>query len=292
VSRDVNSAVSPVVPRTWKLGVFLVALSLLMNEVALTRIFSLVMWYYFAVLSISLALFGHGGGRHLHLPLPDVDTLESVARATGLSILYTPFGGGHGLIQDLVQAPDYESFWRNYPIDITPPTDDKPFFFQMLRLTDLPRLGWDQLWGGTVGQRLRFVPVATLGVLLNIVSGLTAVFVIGPMWKRKRGDLRLDRTSALFISYFTCLGVGFMMLEVGLIQKFILFVGHPTYAFALILFSLLLGSSVGLGAQGAEAHPGCNAHQGQSRWLFEECRDCTARACYKQPALTPCLRPA
>jgi hypothetical protein len=92
------------------------------------------------------------------------------------------------------------------------------------------------------------VPVATLGVLLIIVSGLTAAFVIAPMWKRKRGDLRLDRTSALFISYFTCLGVGFMMLEVGLIQKFILFVGHPTYAFALILFTLLLGGSVGVGA--------------------------------------------
>jgi hypothetical protein len=177
--------------------------------------------------------------------LSEVEKLEAVSRDKGFAILFAPFGRGHGLIRDFVTAPDYVEFWNTYPIDISPPDDDRPFFFQMLRLTDLPRLGWSQIWTPSDGERLRLVPVATLGGLLVIVTVLTLAFVLGPMWRYKRDDLRGSHRSLPFILYFACLGTGFMMIEVGLMQKFVLLVGHPTYALALVLFAILLGSSVG-----------------------------------------------
>ncbi len=47
------------------------------------------------------------------------------------------------------------------------------------------------------------------------------------------------------IGYFACLGAGFMMVEIGFLQRFVLFLGHPVYSLSVILFSLLLGGGVG-----------------------------------------------
>ena len=161
----------------------------------------------------------------------------------GFSVLFAPYGLGHGVIRELVTAPDYQAFWENYSIDITPPTDDRPFFFQMLKLTDIPRLGLETIFSNE--EKLRVVPIATLGVLLTLVSFLVLVFVLGPMWLRKRRSLESIKANKLFLLYYACLGIGFMLIEVGLIQKFVLFLGHPTYSLAVVLSSLLLSSGLG-----------------------------------------------
>jgi MFS family permease len=48
-----------------------------------------------------------------------------------------------------------------------------------------------------------------------------------------------------WLGYFSCLGVGFMLIEIGLMQRFVLFLGHPVYALTVVLFTLLLGGAIG-----------------------------------------------
>jgi hypothetical protein len=175
--------------------------------------------------------------------LEEVEKVEAVSQEMGFSVLYAPFGRGHGLIREFVTAPDYEDFWEAYSIDISPPTDDRPFFFQMMKLTDIPRLGLRTIYESR--EQLRLVPIATLGILLTLVTFLVLVFILGPMWFYRARALKKINNNMLFLIYFASLGIGFMLIEVGLIQKFVLFLGHPTYSLAVVLSSLLLSSGLG-----------------------------------------------
>src|SRR5713226_4494738 len=63
---------------------------------------------------------------------------------------------------------------------------------------------------------------------------------------------RVPRETAAFVQlgYFFAIGVGFIMVEVGLIQKFVLFLGRPTYSLTVVVFSLLVASGMGSFASG------------------------------------------
>ena len=48
-----------------------------------------------------------------------------------------------------------------------------------------------------------------------------------------------------FLLYFLAIGTGYILIEVALIQKFVLFLGHPTYALTVVIFSMLVSSGLG-----------------------------------------------
>src|SRR5205085_1044972 len=48
-----------------------------------------------------------------------------------------------------------------------------------------------------------------------------------------------------FLFYFLFIGAGYILIQVALIQKFVLFLGHPTYALTVIIFSMLVASGLG-----------------------------------------------
>ena len=49
----------------------------------------------------------------------------------------------------------------------------------------------------------------------------------------------------MFLMYFLCLGAGYILIQVALIQRFVLLLGHPTYALTVIVFSMLVASGAG-----------------------------------------------
>jgi hypothetical protein len=117
---------------------------------------------------------------------------------------------------------------------VCPPTDDKPFFFYMKRLSDL---------GGAATSFSIGVPdpMVMLLLVLGILLVLCAVaFVLPLVLVRPEG-----RPPAASLSFFGFLGVGFLVLEVVLIQRFVLFLGFPTYALSVVLCALLVSSGVG-----------------------------------------------
>ncbi len=85
--------------------------------------------------------------------------------------------------------------------------------------------------------------VFVLGVLLAVVVFLTLAFIIGPLvLTTEKAALR----GALPISvFFGCIGMGFMFVEISQMQRLVIFLGHPTYGLSVVLFSLLLSSSLG-----------------------------------------------
>ena len=131
----------------------------------------------------------------------------------------------------------YEELIRTYPLNIAAPTDDTPFFFHMLRARDLLKAATYQGMN-----QLNLKAVRVLGTLLAIVSGLSALAIIAPLALRRR--VRQTHSLRLMI-YFAAIGLAFMMVEIGQLERLIVFLGHPIYGLTVVLFVLLLASSAG-----------------------------------------------
>jgi hypothetical protein len=185
----------------------------------------------------------------------EVQTLADAADNLGFAILYLPgrpvqtFGDSRDDYARLLLSPDRHAFYHQYPLDVTPTTDDRPFFFNTMRLRNhsfvAPVL---RLFGMHVERPVNPGAWATGGltallVLLAISSFLIVLFILGPLAVTSRGTLGIGWFPAL--AYFACLGGAFMLIEVALLQRFVLLLGHPVYSLTVTLFSLLLGTGLG-----------------------------------------------
>jgi spermidine synthase len=138
---------------------------------------------------------------------------------------------------------DPAGFVRGYDFDIRPARDDRPFFFHYFRWRQTPEVlaGLGRTWQPFGGSGY-FVLVA----LLIVVAALAALFIVGPLVVGRTGAIRAAgpiRIRAL--AYFFALGLAFLFVEIPLAQRFILYVGQPVTALALVLFALLLFSGLG-----------------------------------------------
>jgi spermine/spermidine synthase len=137
----------------------------------------------------------------------------------------------------LVLAADRERFYATYRSDIRPTTDDRPFFFHTTKLENQ----FDVAFGRTM---LFGNGLSALMTLLGISTGLVALFVVGPLALTARGSSHPEGSLAWLV-YFGALGAGFMLIEVSVLQHFVLLLGHPVYSLTVTLFSLLLGTGLG-----------------------------------------------
>ena len=78
-------------------------------------------------------------------------------------------------------------------------------------------------------------------VAVAALAGAVLLFLILPLWLRGSGR----RRSALPLAYFVAIGFGYILVEIAFVQRFVLFLGHPTYALTVIVFLLLLSSGAG-----------------------------------------------
>lgn len=160
-------------------------------------------------------------------------------------VLYFPGQPVEPLFTKLVTTKDLAPIFRDYELDISPTTDDRPFFFNTVRPRDFFRV-WDPK-PGRVGVHL-------LAQVLVIVMALVMLFMLGPLYLRRRSALANVEAKARWstLVYFGCLGAGFMLIEVALISNLILFLGHPIYALTAVLCTLLIAA--GLGSQWSGKH--------------------------------------
>ncbi len=171
----------------------------------------------------------------------EVRRLEQVAAANSFELLYTPLTRPENLFTRMIEAADPAEVWHAFETNIEPPRDNNPFFFNSIRLSNLPRaLGGVDEWQKTnLGTFVLFA-------LLAFTTLLVVLFIIGPLALARGRELaRGSHGKFSYLIYFACLGAGFIIVEVAMIQKFILFLGHPVYALAVVLFSLLTFSAVG-----------------------------------------------
>lgn len=170
----------------------------------------------------------------------DLDTIERVAEEMAFEVLLSPRGASNETLRQLTSGDDFEAFTRGYPMDITPPTDDRPYFFDMIRLRDVLSF-LKQPRGETPVANLS--AVATLGILLLTSLALTGLCVVVPL------GLTIKRATLTgwlpFFVYFGSIGLGFMLVEIALMQRLSVLLGHPIYSMAVVLFGLLLATGGG-----------------------------------------------
>ena len=168
------------------------------------------------------------------------DILLRVSQERGFVPLQIPNRVAEPPVRDLVYNQNRADFWDNYPADVSPTTDDKPYFFYTLRLGNL-----DDLVNERGVSNMNNQGIFVLYSLLIIVSVLAVLTILVPLWWKRRDALANAPGRWYYVGYFVSLGIAFLLVEIPLIQRFGLFLGHPIYALAVILFSVLLFSGVG-----------------------------------------------
>ena len=120
---------------------------------------------------------------------------------------------------------------------VSPTSDDRPFFYMFYRWRDLARAGW-----GVLGpSHTTALGQIVLGLLVVTLSALGAVLILGPLLVMRRRQTNVPSRARLgILGYFLAIGLGFMLFEISLIQRFVLFLGYPTYSLTVTLFSLLI----------------------------------------------------
>lgn len=125
-----------------------------------------------------------------------------------------------------------ERFLKDYGLDISPVTDNSPFFYKF-----------------EAG-----IPQSVTIVLWLSIFVLLITIVVSLIYSRKRSAYRevsqadrsrLNKNLIRFVVFFLMLGTGFMLVEISTIQRFILFLGQPVLSMAVLLFSLLVGAGIG-----------------------------------------------
>jgi len=185
----------------------------------------------------------------------DIDSISEACQHLGYDLVYyagmqpelanhyslLPEPAYYTAFRDLLSSPDRRAFYESQFYDVSPPTDDHPFFGHYFRWRQIPqivaRLGktW-QPFGG-IGFLLI---LAALGIAILAA----AILILLPLlWAPKRRSQAPH--SWRYLGYFAALGLGYLLVEIPLMQQFILYLGQPTLAFAVVLSALLLSSGMG-----------------------------------------------
>ena len=170
----------------------------------------------------------------------EVSTIRERAEELGFSLLYGPGLPPQEDVGQFITTSSQDAFIATYPMDIAPATDNRPFFFNMIRFGDLfnPALSNDNLYRSSKEATLILVAaLATTGLI-------SSLFIALLHWLGTRQQ-KLQRPSARMLVYFGALGLAFMMVEGPAIQQLTVYLGHPIYSLSVVLFSLLLCSGFG-----------------------------------------------
>ncbi len=172
----------------------------------------------------------------------DLDRARALFAAARMEAVYLPGVELHNPFYDLLHSSSPEEFARTYPFDISPVTDNRPFFFYTVQPRDLlaflraaPREAADYRINKAVPLLFSMMAVSLAATLLML---LAPPVLLGARLPSHRGVTG-------FLLYFVFIGAGYILIEVGLIQRFVLFLGNPVHALSVVIFSLLVWSGLG-----------------------------------------------
>ncbi len=179
--------------------------------------------------------------RNAPLTAEEVERLRQFAEQMGFqpwALPGTPVNTVHS--RYLKATPEKrERLLAYYPLIVTPTSDDNPFFFNFYRWRHL----LDSLDEVDVGHTLATGQIILSLILLFSIL-LSAGLILAPLFVFRRKGLRTEGRWG-FIAFFFGIGLAFIFIEISFVQKFVLFLGYPTYSLTVVLFSLLTSSGIG-----------------------------------------------
>ncbi len=175
--------------------------------------------------------------------------LEDTARDLGFGVLLAPDQPPESkLLQAITESGDLTALNRAVEaayLDLTVSTDNRKFFFNQLRFSNIPDVVRRQLNHTLEGGVIKGNLVAS--VVLILILFISIIAVIATILVPLRGAARDCPRPLVVVGslFFSLIGMGFMLAEIALLQRFSVYLGHPIYSLGVSLFSLILASGLG-----------------------------------------------
>ena len=178
-----------------------------------------------------------------------LDALHAAATRLGYEIIVSPRQPAkdshlNGILH-AHNAAEIAAAIKDLPYDVSPTTDERPFFFNQARIWRPLEVIRQASSGNMFYQNVHGHAVATVNLYIIIVFSIIASILVLVLPFRKalkvapRGFIRAGT------AYFALIGLGFMFVEITLMQMMSMFLGHPVYGLGVVLFSMILSTGVG-----------------------------------------------
>jgi spermidine synthase len=170
------------------------------------------------------------------------------ARQDRLKLLFSPAGTQpeeDEFLASFLRTAYAEQFLERLPYAAAPTTDDQPFFFYSLRPSEVL-----SVLDPAQRRELHNLGILILLFLIGLSALVTFLLVLGPLLLFRRSALAAASGSGRMLTYFAGLGLGFILVEIGMMQRFVLFLGHPIYALVVVLAVLLAAAGAGSSLSG------------------------------------------
>lgn len=175
----------------------------------------------------------------------DLRRIDAVSREAAFEVVVAPDRETPDpLLRRIVASrtlDELDAVAAGQPFDCSPPTDDRPFFFNILRPSQALNWGEIDAGGGVLSGNVLASFVLVLSAVLSAL--LVAVVIVFPLL---RAGLPKGGPSLLAAStYFGLTGLGFMIIQVAFLQRFSTYLGHPLYSIVVVMFSMILWAGFG-----------------------------------------------
>jgi hypothetical protein len=167
--------------------------------------------------------------------------------AQGFKILLGPDVSFDSVTSTLLSGKADQAYLDSLPENIAASTDDNPFFFYTARLGELLTRAPQATNNNQAISMTRW--------LIMLALGACVYYIVLPFFRLAR---RIPvSTLAPPVTYFSAIGMGFMLIEISQMQRLMVFLGHPVYGLSVVLFTILLFGGIGSTTVGGdEPRPG------------------------------------
>lgn len=169
----------------------------------------------------------------------DLNEIDAVTARLGFEIVLDPRRSRDPTLAALADPERLRDTVKASPLDISAPTDDRPFFFHTAPLSRVFRL--ETLDQGNVSFNTTALIVLAGGLV--VVTVVVGAGLVVPLAARRWRSVATVRASEMF--FFSAIGIGYILIELAQLQRLSLFLGHPTHGLVVVLFTLLLSSGTG-----------------------------------------------
>jgi predicted membrane-bound spermidine synthase len=176
----------------------------------------------------------------------DLANLQDAQKISKTYTVYAPtpeFQTPQNVYYQLLKPSLRDALIRRADIVLEPPTDNWPFFDHYQRLGSFQTK--TSILPEELNQAIAFHNMGDLALfaLLGEAALLSFVFIVLPLFRLKK--IQSGRSTVPILLYFSAIGAGFILIEISLFQKHILFMGQPVYSITSVLFSLLISAGLG-----------------------------------------------
>ena len=164
----------------------------------------------------------------------DIEKLVQIARSRSFTVEYLPGITSEGRFADAVRGEDV----TQGKFDLSPPVDDRPFFYN-----NVPKSRFFNIFfhSNQPGER-HVIVLRTMGIFF---LALTALLLLVPFLGKRPRKKGKQFSILKAASFFAGIGLGYMVIELTMMHRLSLFLGHPTYSLTVVLAGILLSSGAG-----------------------------------------------